>query len=255
MEQPVWKPGEAVPAEPLGSGVAIETPRQTPPPTPRTPTPVPPPRRPYVPRPPSRGGLLSQRPPWLVPAAVAAVIVLLLGVFGIVILSHRGGGPVTGQVHPTPSAHPSGSPKATPSSSPTGHAPLAVPAYTPTSADQITKVIICSTATPCNINGQPPETATACDINACKVEVGIYFSAPQHSPVQYSLKFFDRCTGVTTDLPGPNPYTPPGYAIVIPSDHWAVNIPKDAKSGALVAVTAQPAIAYSAPLLLGGDIC
>lgn len=255
MEQPVWKPGGAVPAEPLGSGIAtVETPRETPPPIPRTPTPVPPPRRPSVPRPPMRSGVLPERPPWLVPAAVAAVIVLLLGIFGIVILSHRGG-PVTGQVHPTPSAHASGSPKGTPSSSPTGHALLAVPTYSPTSADQITKVIICSVATPCNINGQPSETATACEISACKVEVGIYFSAPQHSPVQYSLKFFDRCTGVTTDLPGPNPYTPPGYAIVIPSDHWAVNIPKDAKAGALVAVTQQPAIAYSAPLLLGGDSC
>jgi hypothetical protein len=183
---------------------------------------------------------------------VAIVIVLLLGIFGIVVLSHRGG-PVTGQVHPTPSARASGSPKATPS--PSGHGPLAVPVYSPTSADQITKVIICSTATPCNINGQPSETATACEISSCKVEVGIYFSAPQRGPVQYSLKFFDRCTGVTTDLPGPNPYTPPGYAIVIPSDHGSVAIPAGAKSGALVAVTQQPAIAYSAPLLLGGDTC
>jgi hypothetical protein len=186
---------------------------------------------------------------------VAAAIVILLGIFGVVVLANRGNGNQTGQVHATPSAHPTGSPKASPNPSPTGHAPQAVPVYSPTSADQVTKVIICSVATPCNISGSPPETATACEINSCKVEVGIYFSAPQHGPVAFTLKFFDRCTGVTTDLPGPNPYTPPGYAIVIPSDHWAVAIPAGAKSGALVAVTSQPAVAYSAPLLLGGDTC
>jgi hypothetical protein len=39
------------------------------------------------------------------------------------------------------------------------------------------------------------------------------------------LKFFDRCTGTTTELPGPKAYTPPGYNIVIPTDHWSVSIP------------------------------
>jgi hypothetical protein len=186
---------------------------------------------------------------------VAAAIVILLGIFGVVVLANRGNGTPTAQVHSTPSAHASASPRTTPSSSPAGHAALAVPTYLPTSADQITKVIICSVATPCNISGQPSETATACEINSCKVEVGIYFSAPQHGPVAYTLKFFDRCTGATTDLPGPNPFSPPGYAIVIPSDHWAVAIPSGAKSGALVAVASQPAVAYSKPLLLGGDTC
>lgn len=187
---------------------------------------------------------------------MAVAIVVLLGIFGVVVLANRGNAG-TGRVHGTPSAsgHPSGSPKGSPSASPSGHTPLAVPNYSPTSADPVTKVIICTVATPCAIPGNPAETATACDLNSCKVEVAIYFSAPQRVPVQYTLKFFDRCTGATTDLPGPNAYTPPGYAIVIPSDHWAVTIPSGAKSGALVAVSQQPAVAYSAPLLLGGDTC
>jgi hypothetical protein len=117
-------------------------------------------------------------------------------------------------------------------------------------------VVFCSTATPCPIgSGIPPETATACDLSSCKVEVAIYFSAPQKSPVQYMIKLFDRCTNVTKDLPGPNAYTPPGYVVVIPTDHWSVNIPAGTKSAALVAVSMQPTAAASAPLLLGGESC
>jgi len=40
-----------------------------------------------------------------------------------------------------------------------------------------------------------------------------YFSAPQKTPVEYMVKFFDRCANTTKDLPGPNPYTPPGYVV------------------------------------------
>jgi hypothetical protein len=117
-------------------------------------------------------------------------------------------------------------------------------------------VLICSTDTPCNIGGgNPAETATACDLTSCHVEVGIYFSAPQKVPVAYTLKFFDRCTGTTTDLPGPKAFTPPGYTVVIPTDKWPVAIPSGVKSGALVAVAQQPGVAASAPLLLGATSC
>ena len=133
---------------------------------------------------------------------------------------------------------------------------LAVPNYGPASADPITKVLICSTDTPCNIGaGSPAETATSCDLSSCHVEVAIYFSAQQKVPVAYILKFFDRCTGTTTDLPGPKAYTPPGFIIVIPTDKWPVSIPSGVKSGALVAVAQQPGVAASAPLLLGADSC
>jgi hypothetical protein len=262
VEAPVWKPGETVPAEPLGSGSAVvETPPKAPTPTP---APVPrapiaaPARKPVVPRPPSRRGP-SERPPWLVPAAIAVAIVILLGIFGVIVLANRGGGTVTGGLHPTPSSssHPSGSPRATPSASPTNKAPLAVPTYGATSADPITKVQICTTASPCNIPGGSPETATACGLSSCKLEVAFYFSSVQKSvPYSYTVKLFDRCSGQTTDLPGPSATTPAsGYIVAIATDHWAVSIPSGVKSGAIVAAAQKPAVAYSAPLLLGAESC
>ena len=92
---------------------------------------------------------------------------------------------------------------------------------------------------------------------AMEVEVAIYFSAVQKSTqVSYTIKFFDRCTGVTTDLPGPSATTPAsGYIVAIPTDHWPVSIPSGAKSGAIVAVAQKPAVARSQPLLLGADTC
>jgi len=50
-------------------------------------------------------------------------------------------------------------------------------------------------------------------------------------------------------------YTPPGYTVVIPTDKWPVKIPSGVKSGALVAVSQQPGVVASAPLLLGADSC
>jgi hypothetical protein len=192
-----------------------------------------------------------------VPAAVAVVIVLLLGGLGVIVLANRGGGPVTGGVRATPSAGASTSPKSSPSASPTTKGPLAVPNYGPASADVITKVQICTTASPCNIPGGSPESGTACELTSCKVEVAIYFSAVQKStPVAYTMKFFDRCSGQTVDLPGTGTTTPAtGYIVAIPTDHLTVNIPSGAKSGAIVAAAQKPAVAYSAPVLLGADSC
>jgi hypothetical protein len=266
VEQPVWKPGESIPAEPLGTGVAAV---ETRPPAPayepapaayRTPAPVPA-RKPSVPRPPSRGGGgLSERPPWLIPAAVAVAIVVLLGIFGVMVLANRNSGSGTSQVHPTPSAHSSATPKTSPrtSPSPTNKGPLAVPTFAAATTDPVSRVQICSPATPCNIPGASAETATNCELSSCKLEVAIYFTSVQKSVAySYVLKFFDRCSGQTTDLPGPNSATTPssGYIVAIPSDHWNVNLPGGVKSGALVAISQSPAIAASAPLLLGGDTC
>jgi hypothetical protein len=188
------------------------------------------------------------------------VVILLLGIFAFV-LTHRGngssGGPVAG-ASPSARTTPKGSPKASPktSPSPTGGAALAVPTFSPTTADAITKVQFCSTATPCPIGaGIAPETATACQLSSCSVEVAIYFSSQQKVPVSYAFKLFDRCTGQTKDLPGPAAYTPPGYAVVIPRDKYIVALPAGLKSAALVAVSQLPAVAYSAPLLLGPDSC
>jgi hypothetical protein len=250
MEAPVWKPGGA--SEPVA---AVAAPTFAPAPA-RTPTiPPTPARQPMVARRPAGGGT-TQRPSWLIPAIIAIVVILLLGTVGGIVLAGRGKSSGTGGVTTSPSAKtsPKTSPKASPS--PTNQGPLAVPNYGPASAAPITSVIICSVATPCNIGGgNAPETATACDLNGCHVEVGIYFSGPQRVPVQYSLKFFNRCTGETVDVAGPNAYTPPGYIVVIPTDKWPVKIPTGVKSGALVAVAQLPAVAASAPLMLGADSC
>src|SRR5438309_578324 len=257
LEAPAWKPGETVPAEPLGGGVAVVQTPPTAPPVPRAPISAPA-RKPSVARPPSRGGPSFERPPWLVPAAVAVVIVLLLGGLGVIVLANRGGGSVTGGVHTTPSANASTSPsRSSPSASPTTKGLLAVPTYGPASADGITKVQICTTASPCNIPGSSPETGPACELTSCKVEVAIYFSAVQKSvTVAYTMTFFDRCSGQTIDLPGTATTTPAtGYIVAIPTDHLTVNIPGGAKSGAMVAAAQKPAVAYSAPLLVGADSC
>ncbi len=246
---------ERVAAAPLAAAAAVDflAAPVAPAPTPlRAPAPTPA-RKPTVARRPPSGGP-TERPAWLIPAVIGVVLLLLLGT-GIFILAHRGSSTSGGVATVSPSAKTS--PKASPSPkpSPTTQGPLAVPNYGPASAAPITSVIICSTATPCNIPGSAAETATSCDLTACKVEVGLYFSGPQRVPVSYILKFFNRCTGTTTDLPGPNAFTPPGYNIVIPTDHWSVSIPSGVKSGALVAVAQQPAVAASAPLMLGGDSC
>jgi len=200
--------------------------------------------------------VLAERPAWLVPAAVAVVIVILLGIVGVIVLSRRSGPSITGQTHPTPSPHATASPHATPSASPTG-GPQTVPTYAPANAAPVKSVQICTVASPCDIPGTTPETNTACDVNACRLEVAVYFTAVQKSvPVSYIVKFFDRCTGQTTDLPGPSANTPAsGYIVEIPTDHWAVSIPSGVKSSAIVAVTQSPAVAASAPLLIGGSTC
>lgn len=267
VEQPAWKPGEAIPAETLGAGIAAAaaTPVEAPAPlAPEVKEPAPfiprePARKPTVPRPPTRGGGGPgfERPPWLVPAAVAAAIVVLLGVFGVIVLAGRGQPTPNHVAQTSPSGHPTQSPTGHPTSTPTGKAPAAVPSFGPASADPVTKVQFCSTATPCKIaQGVADETGTQCDLTSCSVEVAIYFSTGQKSPVHFNLKFFNRCTGDTVDIAGPPAYTPPGYAVVIPRDKWQVSLPAGVKSGALVAVSDQPTTAASAPLLLGSqDSC
>ena len=85
----------------------------------------------------------------------------------------------------------------------------------------------------------------------------MYFSTSQKSvSVSYTLKFFNRCTGQTTDLPGAKSTTPAsGYIVSVPTEHLTVRVPSGVKSGALVAVSQTPGVAASAPLLLGADSC
>jgi hypothetical protein len=248
METPIWKPGGAAPPTEMAAPVA--PPSEAPPQ--RAPISAPA-RKPTVARRPAGGGT-SNRPSWLIPAIIAVVLILLLGTAGGIILAARNnsGGPV-GQTSPSPGTSPKTSPKTSPGATPSAQGgPRAVPTYAPANADPVKSVQYCSPSTPCNISGSPPETATSCDLGAaCHVEVAIAFSSPQRTAVGFSLKFFDRCTGVTTDLPGPNPFTPPGYTLVILEKN--VTLPTGVKSGALVAVSTTPAVAASPPLLLGSS--
>jgi hypothetical protein len=273
VEHPAWTPGKIeTPSDPGwtpagGNPAAAEATSRpaTTPPAPAYVAPIPAPIRAPATTPPARTSSVARRPiargpadrpSWLIPAIVAVVLILLLGTVGGIVLANRAKSPTTGgtaQTSPTAKT----SPKASPAASPTTKGPLAVPSYGPLAAAPITKVLFCSAATPCNIPGSPAETATNCDLTSCSVEVGMYFSSAQKVPISFNLKFFNRCTGETTDFSGPNAFTPPGsgFTIAIPVDKWAVKIPAGVKSGALVAVEQQPAVAASAPLLLGGESC
>src|SRR3989475_6543816 len=177
MEQPVWKPGEAVPPEPLGTGVAttaIPPPLMEPPPAQ---APVRPPSAPVrrpIPRPKSGGGPPSERRPWLIPVAIAAVIVILLGIVGVIILANRGSGPVTGvRTSPSASAKPTTSPKGSPSTSPTAGGLRPVPNYGPSRAAPATNVQICTTDSPCSIPGSAAERSTDCSLSSCRLEAAL----------------------------------------------------------------------------------
>src|SRR5216684_323612 len=168
---PVWTPApeaepavvppapEPAPVAPAYVAPAYVAPVQEPATITRAPAPAPA-RKPPAPRRPIHDQQ-TERPSWLVPAIAVVVILLLLGVGGFVFLGNRAG--TTNNIIGTasPKTSPKASPKVTPSpSAVTG--PLAVPTYAPASADPITKVLFCSTATPCNIPGSPAETNTAC---------------------------------------------------------------------------------------------
>ncbi|HXN91029.1 MAG TPA: hypothetical protein VN906_06050 [Candidatus Sulfotelmatobacter sp.] len=247
---PVWKPGEVVPPgmgsssapEPFAAPGSAAT-QTAPPPS----TPV---RKPYVPRPASSRGVLSERPPWLVPAAVAVAIVLLLGIVGVIVLAGRGHNPV-GQVHTTPSAHPSSSAKASPTpSTGTIHE---VPTLAPATAGQVKAVQFCTTSTPCPFTN---DKDTACTFGgSCAVDVGVIFTSAYTGTYSYDIMYFDRCTGdaPTTLLSHPDKST--GFTIGEPPALLNLQLPTGAKSVALFVVTRTPAVAQSAPLLLGSDTC
>lgn len=179
----------------------------------------------------------------MMPAIIAVAILLVLAIGGGIFLAKRGGTTTGGTAatgSPSPKQSTTQSPKASPT--PTNTGPRAVPTYGPAAAAPITSVAFM------------PEPDTSCKLNgACKVTVEMKFSSAQRGNVAYILKFFDRCSGQTTDLPG-NGFTPPGFTTV---DITTANVqlPPGAKSAGLVAVTTTPSAAASPPLLLGADTC
>jgi hypothetical protein len=173
----------------------------------------------------------------MLPAIAAVVILLLLGVGGGIYLATRPGSS-TGQVKATPT--PKVSPKVSPTATSTG-GPQAVPAYAPAAAAPVTSVAFLPDTT-CQLNG------------ACRVDVEMKYSPAQGGQLGYVLKFFDRCTGATTNLAGRS-FKPSSPFIRADPGFQTVSLPAGAKSAALVAVSTTPAAAASAPLLLGGDTC
>jgi hypothetical protein len=181
----------------------------------------------------------SERPSWMRPAIIVVAILLILAIGGGIFFATRGKSPITGGT-PTASPTPGHSPKASPTPISTG--PQAVPAYAPAAAAPITSVAFL------------PAPDTQCQLGGgCKVTVEIKFSSAQSGNVAYVLKFFDRCSGQTTDLPGNN-FTPPGFTTVDITTA-SVGLPSGAKSAGLVAVTTSPSTAASSALPLGGDSC
>lgn len=210
----------------------------------RAPAPTPA-RKPPAPRRPVRDEP-SGRPPWLIPAIAIIVLLLLIGGGIGIFVANRGGGGGGGTATTSPS--PKTSPKVSPNPSPSA-GPFAIPTYAPGAAAPVTSVAFCQ-------KGKCVDTSadTNCTLGgSCNVTVEIKFSAVQRSDVAYVLKFFDRCSNTTTDLPG-NHFTPPGY-ITVDITKANVALPSGVKSAALVAVTTTPASAASAPLMLGSDTC
>jgi hypothetical protein len=223
------------------------------PPIPRAPAPAPvrKPKEPKARRPSFE--LPFERPRWLVPAAAGVIVLLLLGAGGVYLAGHLGQPSSSVAASPHPSASTG---KASPTPSTGGiHQ---VPVYAPTAAAPISGVHFCTPATPCIAPGLPNATDTSCTLGgSCKVDVGIFYSPPYGGPVSYKLEFFDRCTGVTTDLPGRTATAGnsqfPKFSVSEVST--SVSLPSGAKSAALVAVTTAPSAVASPALLLGSDSC
>jgi hypothetical protein len=227
MATPVWTPG-------VSPDLAVATESVAPVAPPSAPA-----RRPSTTRPPERES--SDRPAWMLPAIIGVVILLLLAAGGGIYLLTRPGSSVGGVVThtPTPGKTPKPTAKATPT--PTNPGGLqTVPTYAPASAPPVSSVVFLPDTT-CKLN------------STCKVDVEMRYSSAQSGTLGYVLKFFDRCTGATTSLPGRS-FKPSGGFIRADPGFQTVTLPT-AKSAALVAVSTTPAAAASAPLLLGADSC
>jgi hypothetical protein len=214
-------------------------------------------RRPSSSRERPAGGILSEQPPWLIPAAVAVVVVVLLAIAAIAFLGH---GKSSSIAATTPSPAPSRSAQASPSPSSKGL--LALPDTLKASATApITSVQICGPGspglgTPCPQFGTTPDTDLTCDgVSSCQVDVAVYMTSVQSAAIAFTFKFFDLCNGQTTDLPGPASGSSPYDHPAIPHPHELVTLPSGVKAGDLIVVVTSPAAAISAPLQLGATSC
>jgi hypothetical protein len=222
-------------------------------PMPATPFEPVPARTPPAPRRPVRDQQPSQRPSWLLPAAVAVVVLILLGIAGAVFLAGRGGNNGNTATS-SPGTSPKTSPKATPKTTPSavGTALQAVPTYAPATSPPFTKVQFCLPAETCQ---GATSADTNCTLNAaCHVDIGIYYDAAV-GQITYLVNFFDRCTGTTTVVFKRTDTPNPSFRIFLPAPNggFPVTLPS-AKAGAIVVVAQSgTASAASTPYDLPGS--
>ncbi|HKV89426.1 MAG TPA: hypothetical protein VJT78_15660, partial [Candidatus Dormibacteraeota bacterium] len=210
---------------------------------------APPARKPPAPRRPSIA-IPSERPAWLVPAAAAVVVILLLGIGSIFLISKLRGG-TSGGGNPATSPSAKSSPHASPS--PSSVAIHDVPAVAPASAGQVQSVQFCTSDTPCPFTG---DKDTSCTINGpCSVDVGVIFTTTYTGAYSYDVMYFDRCTGAAPTTLLTHKDTAKGFKIGEPAQVLNLQLPTGAKSAAIFVVTRTPAAAQSAPLKLGADSC
>lgn len=262
-EAPVWQPGEVqvrgfeskAPAPAPVAAVSEAPAPASPAPAPAA-APVMPPSRPSAPTrrpPPARRPAISlppERPAWLVPAAVAVIVILLLGAGSIFLVSKLGSSNGGGHAATTtPSAKASAHASASPSSE-TIHQ---VPTLAPAAAGQIQSVQFCTTATPCPFTG---DKDTNCTINGpCALDVGVIFTSTYTGPYSYDIMYFDRCAGGEPQTLLSHSDSSRAFKIGEPASLLNVQLPANAKSAALFVVTRTPAGAQSAALKLGADSC
>jgi len=202
--------------------------------------------------------LLSERPPWLIPAAIAVVVLLLLGIGGFALASR--GNSSRPQANTSP--HPTASPKA--SASPTGVALLPVPDFGPAANPPLTAVKFCTPSAPCVFGGGvPPATDTNCTLGgSCHVDMAAFWNGNTVTTMTFTIEFFSRCNNpgntstvllqrTSQNVARFRPIYDPA-----PAGGFALTLPSGVKAAALVAIADIGVVkAASAPFPLGAESC
>ncbi|HEV2218195.1 MAG TPA: hypothetical protein VGV88_11555 [Candidatus Dormibacteraeota bacterium] len=203
-------------------------------------------------------GLAFERPAWLVPGAIAAIVILLLGTGGIYLFTHLG----NASVGHTGTASPSAKPKSSPSPSTAGLLPI--PDFGPQANPPLTAVKFCTPAAPCVFGGGvPPAQDTNCTLGgACHVDIAATWSGNTVTTLTFTVEFFDRCNNPSNATTEVFKRTDQGVARFrptydpAPAGGFPLTLPPGAKAAALVLVADTGSVkAASAPLLLGASSC
>jgi hypothetical protein len=200
----------------------------------------------------------SGRPAWLIPAAIAVVVLLLIGTVSVVLLNRGKGSPLaSGSPSPTRT-----SPKPTPS--PTGVALLPIPDYGPAANAPLTSVKFCTPSAPCVFGGGvTPAKDTNCTLGGpCHIDMAAFWSGNTVNTLTFTIVFFDRCNNPNNApaLRLPRPAHPPARSRPVsapaPAGGSAVTLPSGLKAAVLVAIADTGTVkAASAPLELGAASC